>query len=198
MADITTPYSGLARHGVRVVRDTATAIDMEKKQVRLARGDPVAFDRVIVSPGRRLHVGGAARRWARAEAQAKVLHAWKAGPADRGAARASSRRCATAASTCSPCPLAPYRCPPGPYERVCQVAAYFKARKPRSKILVLDENADVTSKGAALQEGVGGALPGHDRVPRQQQGGRRRLARQHREARVRRREGRRAERGAAA
>src|SRR5258707_4675629 len=51
MADITTPYSGLARHGVRVVRDTATAIDLEKKQVRLARGDPVGFDRVVVSPG---------------------------------------------------------------------------------------------------------------------------------------------------
>src|SRR5690242_5458283 len=43
LADITTPYSGLGRHGVRVVRDTATAIDIEKKQVRLARGDPVAF-----------------------------------------------------------------------------------------------------------------------------------------------------------
>ena len=28
-------------------------------------------------------------------------------------------------------PLAPFRCPPGPYERVCQVAAYFKAVKPR-------------------------------------------------------------------
>src|SRR5260370_40909543 len=27
MGDITVPYSGLARHGVRVVRDTATAID---------------------------------------------------------------------------------------------------------------------------------------------------------------------------
>src|ERR1700681_4384842 len=51
MADITVSYDGLATRGVRVVRDTATAVDMKRKQVRLARGDPVAFDRVILSPG---------------------------------------------------------------------------------------------------------------------------------------------------
>src|SRR5258705_10290405 len=52
MADITTPYTALAqRHGVRLVRDTATAIDVEKKQVRLAKGEAISFDRVIVSPG---------------------------------------------------------------------------------------------------------------------------------------------------
>src|SRR5476649_1337196 len=50
MADITVPYGGLAGRGVRVVRDFATAVDMDRKQVRLARGDPVAFDRVILSP----------------------------------------------------------------------------------------------------------------------------------------------------
>src|SRR5260221_13833305 len=49
MADITTPYGGLARHGVRVVRDSATAVDAEKKQVRLGRGEAVGFDRVIGS-----------------------------------------------------------------------------------------------------------------------------------------------------
>jgi sulfide dehydrogenase [flavocytochrome c] flavoprotein subunit len=49
-------------------------------------------------------------------------------------------------------PLAPYRCPPGPYERVCQVAAYFKAKKPRAKIILLDENADVTSKGPLFKK----------------------------------------------
>ena len=43
-------------------------------------------------------------------------------------------------------PMAPYRCPPGPYERVCQVAAYFKTHKPKSKIIVLDANPEITSK----------------------------------------------------
>ena len=44
-------------------------------------------------------------------------------------------------------PEAPFRCPPGPYERACQVASYFKQAKPRSKVLILDANEDVTSKG---------------------------------------------------
>src|SRR5881227_3766443 len=45
MAEITRPYSGLERRGVRVVRDTASAIDVEKKQVRLGRGGALPFDR---------------------------------------------------------------------------------------------------------------------------------------------------------
>jgi NADPH-dependent 2,4-dienoyl-CoA reductase/sulfur reductase-like enzyme len=57
-------------------------------------------------------------------------------------------------------PAAPYRCPPGPYERACQVAAYFKARKPRSKVLVLDANADVTSKGPLFKKAWAELYPG--------------------------------------
>lgn len=49
-------------------------------------------------------------------------------------------------------PLAPYRCPPGPYERVCQVASYFSKAKPRSKVLILDANDDVTSKAALFKK----------------------------------------------
>jgi sulfite dehydrogenase len=43
-------------------------------------------------------------------------------------------------------PKAPYRCPPGPYERACLVANYFKQSKPKSKVVILDANEDVTSK----------------------------------------------------
>ena len=49
-------------------------------------------------------------------------------------------------------PVAPYRCPPGPYERACQVAWYFKRAKPRSKVLILDGNGDVTSKGPLFKK----------------------------------------------
>src|SRR5690349_16740631 len=49
-------------------------------------------------------------------------------------------------------PLAPYRCPPGPYERACQVAHYFSRHKPRSKVLLLDANDDVTSKGPLFKK----------------------------------------------
>jgi sulfide dehydrogenase [flavocytochrome c] flavoprotein subunit len=49
-------------------------------------------------------------------------------------------------------PLAPYRCPPGPYERACQVADYFTKAKPKSKVLILDANDDVTSKGPLFKK----------------------------------------------
>jgi NADPH-dependent 2,4-dienoyl-CoA reductase/sulfur reductase-like enzyme len=149
MADITTPYTALARvHGVRVVRDTATAIDVEKKVVRLARGEPIAFDRVVVSPGvdfmfeQMPAMGGA---------QDQVLHAWKAGP-QTAALRRQLESMRDGGVFVIAVPEAPYRCPPGPYERACQVAAYFKLAKPRSKVLLLDANADVTSKGPLFKK----------------------------------------------
>jgi NADPH-dependent 2,4-dienoyl-CoA reductase/sulfur reductase-like enzyme len=158
MADITTPYSGLARHGVRVVRDTATAIDVEKKQVRLARGDAVPFDRVIVSPGVDF-MWEQLPAMASADAQARILHAWKAGP-QTAALRTQLEAMPDGGVYALSVPEAPYRCPPGPYERACQVAAYFKARKPRSKVLILDANADVTSKGALFKKAWAELYPG--------------------------------------
>ncbi len=151
MADITVPYTTLERtHGVRVVRDMATAIDVEKKQVRLARGDPISYDRVIVAPGIDFMwealpaMGGEA-------AQARVLHAWKAGE-QTAALRRQLEAMPDGGVYVLSMPEAPYRCPPGPYERACQVAAYFKAAKPRSKVLLLDANGDVTSKGPLFKK----------------------------------------------
>jgi len=153
MADITTPYAGLARHGVRVVRDTATAIDMERRQVRLAHGDAVGFDHVIVAPGVDF-MWEALPSMASADAQARVLHAWKAGPQTAQLRRQLEAMRDGGVFVIS-IPETPYRCPPGPYERACQVAAYFKARKPRSKVLVLDANADITSKGPLFKKAWG-------------------------------------------
>lgn len=151
MADITTPYAGLAsNHGVRIVRDMATAIDAEKKQVRLAKGEPLSYDRVIVSPGIDF-IAGAIPALAGADAQASVLHAWKAGP-QTVALRRQLEEMPDGGVYVLSIPEAPYRCPPGPYERACQVAAYFKAKKPKSKVLVLDANADVTSKGPLFKK----------------------------------------------
>jgi sulfide dehydrogenase [flavocytochrome c] flavoprotein subunit len=145
LAEITRPYSGLAALGVRMVRDSASAIDLEKKEVRLARGDAVKFDRVIVSPGVDF-MWEALPAMGNADAQSKVLHAWKAGSQTAGL-RAQLQAMPDGGTFVIAIPEVPYRCPPGPYERACQVAAYFKAAKPRSKVLILDANADVTSKG---------------------------------------------------
>jgi NADPH-dependent 2,4-dienoyl-CoA reductase/sulfur reductase-like enzyme len=158
MADITTPYVGLERHGVKVVRDTATAIDVEKKQVRLARGAALPFDRVIVSPGVDF-MWEALPAMGNEAAQSRVVHAWKAGP-QTAALRRQLEAMPDGGVFVITIPLAPYRCPLGPYERACQVAAYFKAAKPRSKVLLLDENGDVTSKGPLFKKAWSELYPG--------------------------------------
>jgi len=151
MPAITTPYSALVqRHGVKWIRDSATAIDVEKRQVRLAKGDVVPFDRVIVSPGVDF-MWEALPGMGSDDAQSRVFHAWKAG-AQTFALRRQLEAMRDGGVFVLAVPEAPYRCPPGPYERACQVAAYFKMKKPKSKVLLLDANADVTSKGPLFKK----------------------------------------------
>ncbi len=145
MADITTPYDNLQkRHGVKLVKDMVTAIDAEKKVVKLAGGGELPFDRVIVSPG----IGFMTENMpglAKPGAQDKVLHAWKAGE-QTVALRKQLEAMPDGGAYVLSIPLAPYRCPPGPYERACMVASYFKKAKPKSKVIILDANDDVISK----------------------------------------------------
>ncbi len=151
MADITTPYDNLAkRHGVKIVKDRATAIDVDKRQVRLAGGDTLSYDRLVLSPGIEF-MWDALPGLKKPGAQDKVLHAWKAGP-QTAALRKQLEAMPDGGVYALAIPLAPYRCPPGPYERVCQVAHYFSKTKPKSKVLVLDANDDVTSKGALFKK----------------------------------------------
>jgi NADPH-dependent 2,4-dienoyl-CoA reductase/sulfur reductase-like enzyme len=80
-----------------------------------------------------------------------VLHAWKAG-AQTLALRKQLEAMPDGGVYALSIPLAPYRCPPGPYERACQVANYFTQAKPKSKVLILDANEDVTSKGPLFKK----------------------------------------------
>jgi NADPH-dependent 2,4-dienoyl-CoA reductase/sulfur reductase-like enzyme len=151
MADITTPYDNLSkRHGVTVVRDMVTSIDPDKRTVRLAGGGELPYDRLILSPGVDFMLDGLPGM-AKAGAQDQVLHAWKAGPQTL-ALRRQLEAMPDGGVYALAIPLAPYRCPPGPYERACQVAHYFSKAKPRSKVLVLDANDDVTSKGPLFKK----------------------------------------------
>lgn len=146
MADITTPYSALAsRHGVTVVRDMAKAIDTRGKTVTLAGGATIGYDKLIVSPGIDLQFD-TVEGLRQANESGQILQAWKAGP-ETMALRRQLEAMPDGGVFAITIPEAPYRCPPGPYERASVVAAYFKAQKPRSKVLILDANQDVTSKG---------------------------------------------------
>ena len=150
LADITVPYDGLARaHGVRIVRDTAIAVDPDQRTVRLAGGSRLPYDRLILSPGVDFlyeNVPGLNN----AQAQEQILHAWKAGP-QTVALRRQLEAMPDGGVYALTIPVAPYRCPPGPYERACQVAWYFRKSKPKSKVLILDGNPDVTSKAGLFK-----------------------------------------------
>ena len=151
LADITVSYDGLVRnHGVKLVRDTATAVDADRRTVKLASGQELIYDRLVLSPGIDI-LWDKVPSLRGADAQANILHAWKAGPqtvALRNQLTAMQDGGVFAISI----PIAPYRCPPGPYERACQVAWYFKRAKPKSKVLILDGNGDVTSKGPLFKK----------------------------------------------
>ena len=143
--DLTRSREGLRKYGVQIVNDDATMVDATKKVVRLARGGDLAYQRLIVSPGIDF-LFNEVEGYETAMNSGRVLHAWKAG-AQTVELRKQLVAMKDGGVYVLAIPTAPYRCPPGPYERVCQVAHYFRQAKPRSKILLLDANPDVTSKG---------------------------------------------------
>ena len=151
MADITTPYDNLTkRHGVKVVKDRVNSIDADKRVVKLAGGIELAYDRLIVSPGID-YMWETLPGMNKPGAKDQVMHAWKAG-AQTLTLRQQLMAMPDGGVFAMTIPLAPYRCPPGPYERACQVAEYFSKAKPKSKVLILDANEDVTSKGALFKK----------------------------------------------
>lgn len=146
--ELTYSYDGLKRRGISIVRDEATAIDAEKREVRLAGGNTLSYDRLIVSPGVEFLYGGIPGL-NNADAQNRVLHAWKAG-AQTLALRKQLEAMPDGGVFALHIPKAPYRCPPGPYERAGLIAWYLQRTKPKSKLLVLDAK-DTFSKQKLFQ-----------------------------------------------
>ena len=141
--DLTMGYGKLRNEGIVVLHDEVTAIDPDKKRVSLTKIADLNYDRLVVSPGIDFMYDQVAGY--DAEAQKTVLHAWKAGP-ETVALRKQLEAMKDGGVVLLSIPKAPYRCPPGPYERISQIAFYLKQAKPRSKILVLDGNEDIVSK----------------------------------------------------
>jgi len=144
-ASIVHSYEGLKKNwGIKVVHASVTAIDPEKRRVKTDGAGEFAYDRLVVSPGVDFQFGAIAGY--DEAAQKKILHAWKAG-AQTLALRQQLVDLPDGGVYVQTIPKAPYRCPPGPYERVSQIAHYFKTQKPKSKIIVLDANEQIISKG---------------------------------------------------
>lgn len=151
MTDITRPYDTLGTaHGARIVRDKVASIDPVKRVAVLASGGTLRYDKLVLSPGVEMIWDDVAGLRA-ANQQGRILQAWKAG-AETVALRRQLEAMPDGGVFAIAIPEAPYRCPPGPYERASVIAAYFKAAKPKSKVLILDANEDVTSKGPLFKK----------------------------------------------
>lgn len=158
LADITVGYEGLKKHGVKVVQGDVVGIDADKRSVRLAGGDAISYDRLVVAPGIDFMYEGLPGL-NNAAAQESILHAWKAGP--QTVALRNQLEAMPDGGTYAICiPKAPYRCPPGPYERASVIAWYFKQKKPKSRVLILDANEDVVSKKGLFMKVWGDAYKG--------------------------------------
>lgn len=151
LSDLTRQYDQLASQpSIRWVQNTVTAIDSDKQQVHIENGDKFAYDRLILAPGIAFNYDNLPMLKT-AAAQQKVPHAWKAGPQTELLYR-QIQAMPAGGTVVMTIPAAPYRCPPGPYERACQIALYLKRHNPSGKMLVLDANPDVISKKALFMQ----------------------------------------------
>ena len=142
-------YEGLKKHGINVVHSSASAIDVDNKKVVTADGVTLGYDRLVVSPGISLKI--AAIEGYDEESALVMPHAWKAGPQTSRLRKQLEDMNNGGVVIIAP-PNNPFRCPPGPYERVSQIAYYLKQSKPKSKILILDAK-DKFSKQSLFTQG---------------------------------------------
>ncbi len=151
IADIGHSYGGLAASGVNVVHDWAVGVDRDAKTVALAGGGSLAYDKLILSPGIDF-VEGAVEGWD-LTAQNAMPHAYKAGSQSE-LLKAQLMAMPEGGVFAMVAPPNPYRCPPGPYERVSMVAHFLKENNPTAKIIVADPKPKF-SKMALFEEGWG-------------------------------------------
>lgn len=147
---LTIKYDKLAaNHGIKVVQAEVTAIDAAAKSVTTSKGT-ITYDRLVVSPGIDFRLEE--MKGYDAAAMEVMPHAWKAGP-QTILLRKQLEAMKPGGNVVISIPLAPFRCPPGPYERASMVAMYLKQHKPGSKVIILDANPDIVSKKGLFLKG---------------------------------------------
>lgn len=141
-------YTGLGKRGVNVVNDIVTGIDTKGKKVTTKGGKSFAYDRCVVAPG--IDFKWDTIEGYDAKVAEKIPHAWKAG-SQTVALRKQLEAMKDGGTVVIAPPPNPFRCPPGPYERASQIAMYLQAKKPKSKILILDPKPKFSKQGLFLQ-----------------------------------------------
>lgn len=149
MQDIRVGYEGLKSYGIDMVQESVKAIDPAAKELTLGNGSKISYDRCVLSPG--IDFKWETIEGYDAQVANQVVHAWKAGPQTK-TLRDQLLAMEDGGTVIVAPPANPFRCPPGPYERVSQIAHYLKHNKPKSKILVLDAKTSF-AKQAAFEQG---------------------------------------------
>ncbi|PIE11362.1 MAG: flavocytochrome C [Rhodobacterales bacterium] len=137
-------YGGLAAGGVNVVHDWVVGVDRDARMVMTAGGHTLPYDKLIVSPGIDF-VEGSVPGWD-VSAQNAMPHAYKAGSQTQ-LLRAQLEAMPEGGTFAMVAPPNPYRCPPGPYERISMVAHYLKENNPTAKILIADPKEKFSKQG---------------------------------------------------
>lgn len=145
-----------SKYGVGVIHDWADNIDRDKKTVRLASGADVPYDRLVLSPGIDL-IYNSVKGYS-AAASAKIPHAWKSGTQVQ-LLKAQVMAMKQGGTFVMVAPPNPFRCPPGPYERISMIAHLFKQHNPKAKIIVLDPKEKFSKQGL-FQQGWESHYPG--------------------------------------
>ena len=147
--DIGHSYGKIAAAGVNVVHDWAVGVDRDNKTVSLAGGSSVPYDKLILSPGIDF-VDGAVEGWD-LSSQNAMPHSYKAG-SQTELLKAQLASMPTGGVFAMVAPPNPYRCPPGPYERVSMIAHHFKMNNPTAKIIVADPKPKFSKMGLFQEE----------------------------------------------
>jgi sulfide dehydrogenase [flavocytochrome c] flavoprotein subunit len=140
-------YGKVAGDGITLAQTNATGVDATARTVTLANGSTLNYDRLILAPGIELRFD-ALPGYDEAAAM-RMPHAWKAGEQTM-LLRRQIEAMEDGGVVVIVSPQNPYRCPPGPYERASLIAWYLKAKKPRSKVMILDSK-DAFSKQRLFQ-----------------------------------------------
>lgn len=151
ISDITLTYDALNKiHGIQIVRDRVVLIDPIKRTLKTQQKLEFNYDFLVLSPGVELlldEISGLRE----AKTNNQIVQAWGSG-AESLVLKKQLEDLKDGDVFALTVPELPYRCPPGPYERASLVAHYFKKFKPQSKVIILDANQDVTSKGVLFKK----------------------------------------------
>jgi sulfide dehydrogenase [flavocytochrome c] flavoprotein chain len=150
MAQLTSSRERMCKtYGIQLLQDSVTKIDSDKNKILLQSGNALHFDRLVLSPGISFmfdQFPGLTDK----KSGSGIVHAMQAGSQTLQLKKQLDAMPDGGVFAIT-IPVAPYRCPPAPYERACQVGLYLKKFKPRSKILILDANPEITSKSVLFK-----------------------------------------------